>query len=106
VNEIRDANSTLSGWELYRQAMRVGRDHMALVDTLVLACAGASLPLLVVLGSQSERTATLISREFLAVEVVRTLLGSIGLVAAVSLTTLFAALMGLRQASPESMPEP
>lgn len=92
VFELREANPALRAWDLYRRAMRVGRDHIAsIVNTLVLAYAGAALPLLVILASQTEGVGTLVNREFLAVEVVRTVVGSIGIVAAVPLTTAFAA---------------
>ena len=94
VFELREANPSLSGRDLYLRGMRVGRDHIAsIVNTLVLAYAGAALPLLVILASQSEGIGTLVNREFLATEVVRTLAGSIGIVAAVPLTTAFAAFM-------------
>lgn len=92
VFELRDANPSLRRRDLYRRGMRVGRDHIAsMVNTLVLAYAGASLPLLVILASQTEGVGTLISREFLATEIVRTIVGSIGIVAAVPLTTAIAA---------------
>lgn len=92
VFELREANPALRAWELYRRGMRVGRDHIAsIVNTLVLAYAGAALPLLVILASQTEGVGTLVNREFLAVEVVRTVVGSIGIVAAVPLTTALAA---------------
>lgn len=92
VFELRDANSSLGAWNLYARGMRVGRDHIAaIVNTLVLAYAGAALPLLMILASQSEGLGTLLNREFLATEIVRTVVGSIGIVAAVPLTTAFAA---------------
>jgi uncharacterized membrane protein len=101
VFELRDANPALSGRDLYARGMRVGRDHIAsIVNTLVLAYAGAALPLLVILASQSEGVGTLVNREFLATEVVRTLAGSIGIVAAVPLTTAFAAFMASRSRGP------
>lgn len=92
VFELRAANPDLRALDLYSRGMRVGRDHIAsIVNTLVLAYAGASLPLLVILASQTEQVGTLVNREFLATEVVRTVVGSIGLVAAVPLTTALAA---------------
>jgi uncharacterized membrane protein len=92
VFELREANPALDAWSLYARGMRVGRDHIAaIVNTLVLAYAGAALPLLMILASQSEGLGTLLNREFLATEVVRTIVGSIGIVAAVPLTTALAA---------------
>ena len=97
VFELRRANVTLGAFELYRRAMNVGRDHIAAtINTLVLAYAGASLPLLMLLVLQQEALGLQLSREFIAVEVVRSLVGSMGLIAAVPLTTAFAALVAHR----------
>lgn len=98
VFELRDANPDLQPRGLYERGMRIGRDHIAsIVNTLVLAYAGASLPLLVILASQTEGVGTLLNREFLASEVVRTVVGSIGIVAAVPLTTAIAAMLAAGQ---------
>ena len=81
--------------------MNVGRDHIAAtVNTLVLAYAGASLPLLMLLAIQGEPLIIQVNREFIAIEVVRSLVGSIGLVAAVPLTTAIAALVVSRAVAP------
>ena len=72
--------------------MRVGRSHIAAtVNTLVLAYLGASLPLLLLFALSGEPPLTIASGEIVAVEVVRALVGSIGVVAAVPITTLVAA---------------
>jgi uncharacterized membrane protein len=77
--------------------MVVGRDHIAsTVNTLVLAYAGASLPLLLLLVTAAEPLGTLVNREVLAVEIIRALTGSIGLVAAVPFTTAVAAFVAAR----------
>jgi uncharacterized membrane protein len=77
--------------------MSVGRDHLgATVNTLVLAYAGASLPVLLVFYGQGTTFGDAITREVVAEEIVATLVGSIGLVAAVPLTTLLAALLATR----------
>jgi uncharacterized membrane protein len=93
VLELRAANPRLTTKELYVSAIRIGRDHVAAaVNTLVLAYAGASLPLLLLFAGigTGESIGILLSREILATEIVRTLVGSIGLLAAVPLTTFFA----------------
>lgn len=101
VFELRRANPLLGPLELYRRAMNVGRDHIAAtVNTLVLAYAGASLPLLMLLAIQGEPLVIQVNREFIAIEVVRSLVGSIGLVAAVPLTTAIAAVIVSRAAVP------
>jgi uncharacterized membrane protein len=79
---------------LAREAMAVGRDHLgATVNTLVLAYAGTSLPVLLILTDQGTELADAVTREVVAQEIVATLVGSIGLVAAVPLTTTLAALL-------------
>lgn len=91
VWELRAASAELSGRELYRSAMRVGRDHVAsTVNTLVLAYAGASLPLLLLFVISRQSLGTVANSEIVATEIVRTLVGSIGLVASVPLTTWLA----------------
>jgi uncharacterized membrane protein len=92
VFELRRANPRASFAELVRGALNVGRDHIAAtVNTLFLAYAGAALPLLILFSVGDESLGTIVSSEIVAVEIVRTLVGSIGLIAAVPLTTGLAA---------------
>lgn len=94
VFELHRANDHLSARELFGRALNVGRDHIAsTVNTLVLAYVSASLPLVVLLASQPEPIGLLISRDLFATEIVRTLMGSTGIVAAVPITTAIAALL-------------
>ena len=75
----------------------------ATVNTLVLAYAGASLPLLILFVSGSDSWDRVVNQEVVAEEVVRTLVGSIGLIASVPITTWLAALIAVRtpaQAAP------
>jgi len=82
VLALRRANRTQRFAQLYRDAAQVGRDHLgATVNTLVFAYAGAALPLLI-FSSQDIGFTDAIGREIVATEVVATLVGSIGLVAA------------------------
>jgi uncharacterized membrane protein len=93
VWELHLANPAASVRELYGAGIRIGRDHIAsTVNTLVLAYVGASLPLLVVYSLAGSQLQDVLTSEVVAQEVVRTLVGSIGLVAAVPVTTLLAAL--------------
>jgi uncharacterized membrane protein len=88
VSELHDANPSLRGLALVRRAMNVGRSHIAAtVNTLVLAYVGASLPLLVLFAAGRQDPLLTASTEAVAVEVVRAIVGSIGIVAAVPLTT-------------------
>jgi uncharacterized membrane protein len=104
VFELRRADPAAGFAELTRGALAVGRDHIsATVNTLFLAYAGASLPLLVLFVSGGEALGTVATAEAVAVEIVRTLCGSIGLIAAVPLTTLLA--VGLALEEPASGPE-
>jgi len=92
VAALRRANPGLSRRFLYHEATKVGRDHVAsTVNTLVLAYAGASLPLLLFFVQGDQPTGRLLTSELIAVEVVRMLVGSIGLVASVPITTALAA---------------
>jgi uncharacterized membrane protein len=93
VWELRAANPELGVAELLRRGLRIGRDHIAsMVNTLLLAYAGASLPLMVLFVLSAQSLGTVANSEVVAVEIVRTLVGSIGLVAAVPFTTWLAAL--------------
>ncbi len=94
VWELRAASATMPTRELFAAALRVGRDHIAsTVNTLLLAYAGASLPLLVIFSTSGEGLVDTLTGGVVGQEVVRTLVGSIGLVAAVPVTTALAALM-------------
>ncbi|MEV8127023.1 YibE/F family protein [Streptomyces sp. NPDC085944] len=94
VWELHEANPTM-GWRgLYRAGIRIGRDHIAsVVNTLVLAYAGAALPLLLLFSIAQSGVGTVANSELVAEEIVRTLVGSIGLVASVPVTTALAALV-------------
>ncbi|MCX7620424.1 MAG: YibE/F family protein [Acidimicrobiales bacterium] len=92
VWEVHRADPSQSARRLYQAGMRVGRDHIAsTVDTLVLAYAGSSLPLLLLFATGTRPWSDVITGEVVAEEVVRTLVGSIGLVASVPITTALAA---------------
>lgn len=91
VVEIHDANPALGFRRVFEKAMRVGRDHVAAtVNTLVLAYTGASLPLLLMFTLAQGSYGYLLNSEFIAEEVVRTLVGSLALIAAVPLSTFIA----------------
>jgi len=91
VAELRRANPDLDGRALYGAAVRIGRDHIAsTVNTLVLAYVGASLSLVLFFFQQGQPVERILTGEVVAIEVVRTLVGSIGLVLAVPVTTALA----------------
>lgn len=92
VGALRRANPAMATVDLYREAIRVGRDHVAsTVNTLVLAYAGASLPLLLFFAQGNQPVGRLLAGELISAEIVRMLVGSIGLVLSVPITTALAA---------------
>ncbi|MGD9798207.1 MAG: YibE/F family protein [Acidimicrobiia bacterium] len=94
VAELRHADPGLSPPQLYRSAIRIGRDHVAsTVNTLVLAYVGASLALLLLFLQEGRGIDQILGREIVAIEIVRTLVGSIGLILSVPLTTALAVLV-------------
>jgi len=97
VMALRRANPAQRFGELYRGALSVGRDHVAAtVNTLVLAYVGASLPILLVFGVDGVPFADAVNREAVSEQVIGMLVGSVGLIAAVPLTTALAALLATR----------
>lgn len=93
VGELYDTNPEMSRSEVYRRAVRVGKEHVgALVNTLVLAYTGASLPLLLYFYTASSNFGAIANMEIIATEIVRIIVGSIGLVLTVPVTTALAAI--------------
>lgn len=88
IDELRQSSPDADARTLYRSGMRVGRDHVAsTVNTLALAYAGAALPLLILFTLANQSLGTVANSEAVAIEIVATLVGSIGLVAAVPVST-------------------
>lgn len=94
VAELKETDKKLGVKELYKKAMRVGHDHItSMINTLVLVYAGAAMPLLLLFTSGGLSFGEVINYEVVAEEVIRTLVGSIGLVLAVPITTIVAAVL-------------
>jgi uncharacterized membrane protein len=92
VEELKSANPAFGFRELYSRALNVGRDHVgSLVNTLALAYAGTSLPLLLYYSFSTAPFMVTANQEVIAAEIVRILVGSIGLILAVPITTALAA---------------
>lgn len=93
IDELRQANPSLSKAELYKRGTRLGREHIAsLINTLALAYVGASFPLLMLFSvSQDIPFWLTLNSEFIIEEVVRTLVGSSALILAVPISTFMAA---------------
>lgn len=91
VTELYASNRDLGRRAVYRRALRVGREHVgALVNTLVLAYAGASLPLLLYFHLSPASFGSTVNSELFATEIVRTVVGSVGLILTVPIVTLLA----------------
>jgi uncharacterized membrane protein len=104
VMALRRANPSLGFGALFRSAVSVGHDHIAAtVNTLVLAYAGASLPVLLIFSLADTPFADAINFEAVAEAVIATLVGSIALIAAVPITTALAALLASR-VEPTALP--
>lgn len=98
VQELRRANPSLGQWALYERGVRVGRDHVgSLVNTLALAYVGTALPLVLLYVQSQAPFMDILNQEVVAAELVRIIVGSIGLVLAVPFTTLVAAYYFSRQ---------
>jgi uncharacterized membrane protein len=94
VEQLHRADRTAARGRVVNGAMRVGRSHIAAtVNTLMLAYLGAGLPLLLLFALGGQDPLTVLNSEVVAVEVIRALVGSIGIVAAVPLTTFVAAFL-------------
>ncbi len=96
VDELAKSVADHSRFNLYRRAMRIGREHIgALVNTLAIAYVGAALPLLLLLYNLSSGTpiSFTLNQEIISSEIVRILIGGIGVVLAVPITTFIATLL-------------
>ena len=97
VLALRRANPSLGFTGLFREAIDVGHDHIsATVNTLVLAYAGAALPVLLIFSIGHTSFTDAINGEAVAAEVIASLVGSIGLILSMPLTTALAALLAER----------
>lgn len=94
VEELHRVGPHLPRHFIFKRAMRIGREHIgALVDTLAIAYVGAALPLLLLFYASDTPILLTLNREIFAVEIVRTMIGGIGLMLTVPITTLVAAWM-------------
>jgi len=92
VDELTNTAKLTKVKDLYGRSMVIGKDHItSMVNTLVLAYAGASLPLLLIFTNNPHPFSEIINYELIAEEIIRTLVGSIGLILAVPITTIISA---------------
>ena len=92
VNEVARANPSYGVRDLYRAGTRVGRSHIAsVINTIILAYAGSSLPLLILIVANNDPLGGVVTDQVIAQEIVRSAVATLGLIAAVPITTLLAA---------------
>jgi uncharacterized membrane protein len=105
--ELARTDPEMAPREIFRRGMRVGNAHLAsMINTLVLAYASGALPLIILFTLYPEPWHLTVNRQLIAEEVVRTLVGSLGLLLAVPLTTFFAALVAPATAEGATAPPP
>jgi uncharacterized membrane protein len=91
IEELYRAGKHMTKKEIYERGIRIGREHIgALVNTLAIAYVGASLPLFLLIQNATAGTLFIINSEVFATEIIRILVGSIGLILAVPITTYIA----------------
>lgn len=94
IEELYRAGKHLTRVEVYKRGIRIGREHIgALVNTLAIAYVGASLPLFLLVQNATTGMLFIINSETFSTEIIRILVGSIGLVLAVPITTIIASYM-------------
>lgn len=91
VVELYGTDDKLTRLQVYKKAIRVGKEHVsALVNTLILAYVGTSLPLMLLIKSYSYNIETVLNMEIISTEIIRSIIGSIGLILTVPMVTLLA----------------
>ncbi|NYI99683.1 putative membrane protein [Nocardioides thalensis] len=100
VSELARADPSYGIRDLYRAGMRVGRSHIAsVINTIVLAYAGSALPLLILIVANRDPIGEVVTDQVIAQELVRSAVATLGLIAAVPITTLLAAYAAREQRS-------
>jgi len=101
MEEIKNANPSISTKALIMSGMNVGKDIMGtMVNTLILAYTGSSIPLLLVFSAYGEDFTKIINLDIIATEIIRSLAGSIGLLLCIPLTALAAGMLTRKHRSP------
>lgn len=91
VEQLREVGKIKSSGELFARAMKIGGDHISsMVNTLILVYTGAALPLLLLFVTNPQPAVQVVQYEMIAEEIIRSLIGSIGLIVSVPLSTYIA----------------
>lgn len=94
VKELKSANNNLNKMEYYNRAMRVGSSHAgAMINTLVLAYLSSALPLMLLFYTGDIPFYVILNKEIVATEIMRSLIGSSGLILAIPITTIISVYM-------------
>ena len=92
VNELHVVNPTLTVRELFRSGMTIGRDAMGtMANTLILAFAGTSLNMIILLYSYGVTFTQLMNTDYVAVEIIQSIAGSLGIVFTVPAAAIISA---------------
>lgn len=104
VQELKAANPNFKSLDLYKRSIKVGKDHIgSLVNTLALAYVAVSLPLILLYAQTDASIWQTLNQEVIAAEILRIVVGSIGLILAVPLTTIAASKYWSNREVPEGM---
>lgn len=91
IAELHTVNPQLTRWELFRSGMNIGKDAMGTMsNTLILAFAGNSLNMMVMIYSYGIGFQQLMNTDFIAIEIIRSIAGSIGIICTVPFVALIA----------------
>ncbi len=105
VDELHSTGPHLTRRDIFKKATRIGREHIgALVTALAIAYVGAALPLLLLFYQSDMGIFSILNREIMATEIMRTLVGSIRLILAVPVTTLISIFLIVRPGSATKSP--
>ncbi|WP_167957547.1 YibE/F family protein [Anaerosporobacter faecicola] len=92
IHELKEVNEELTTSQLFRSGMNIGKDAMGtMANTLILAFTGSSLNLLLMIYSYGIPYEQLLNTDSIAIEIIRGIAGSIGIVLTVPIVALISA---------------
>lgn len=93
-SELRAVNPGLTAGELFRSGMNIGRDAMGtMANTLILAFAGAAFNMLLLFQVYGYPLIQIINSDSMAIELIQSVAGSVGIILTVPLVSLFASVL-------------
>lgn len=92
LDELHKHNPDLPGKELFRSGMNIGKDAMGTMsDTLIIAFAGGSLNMMILIYSYGVSFIQLVNTDFVSFEVIRAVAGSMGIILTVPIVSAISA---------------